>query len=86
MRPEAILFDEPTSALDPVMAAEVLNVMADLARQGQTMVVVTHSMAFARNVATSVHVFAEGRVVESGPPAPLFACPSHPTTRALVNG
>jgi len=84
MRPEAILFDEPTSALDPVMASEVLGVMTDLAKGGQTMIVVTHSMHFARNVATSVHVFAEGRVVESGPPAQVFADPQHETTKAFL--
>jgi polar amino acid transport system ATP-binding protein len=84
MRPKAILFDEPTSALDPVMAAEVLGVMTDLAREGLTMIVVTHSMHFARNVATNVHVFAQGLVVESGPPAQVFADPQHETTRAFL--
>ena len=84
MEPEAILFDEPTSALDPVMAGEVLSVMADLAKAGQTMIVVTHSMHFARNVAKNVHVFADGQVVESGPPARLFADPQHETTRAFL--
>jgi ABC-type polar amino acid transport system ATPase subunit len=84
MRPKAILFDEPTSALDPVMASEVLGVMTDLAKGGQTMIVVTHSMHFARNVATHVHVFAGGKVVESGPPALLFAEPKHETTRAFL--
>jgi len=84
MRPEAILFDEPTSALDPVMASEVLGVMTDLAKEGQTMIVVTHSMHFARNVARNVHVFAGGRVVESGPPATVFADPQHETTRAFL--
>jgi polar amino acid transport system ATP-binding protein len=84
MRPEAMLFDEPTSALDPVMAAEVLAVMADLAKDGWTMVVVTHSMAFARDVATEVHVFAEGRDVEHGPPRQVFGDPRHPVTRALL--
>ena len=69
MEPRAILFDEPTSALDPRMTAEVLAVMADLARDGLTMVVVTHAMRFARQVAHTVHVFGEGRVLESGPPA-----------------
>jgi ABC-type polar amino acid transport system ATPase subunit len=68
MEPQAILFDEPTSALDPKMTAEVLAVLADLARDGQTMVVVTHAMEFARRAAHTVHVFAEGRVAASGPP------------------
>ncbi len=84
MRPKAILFDEPTSALDPVMAAEVLGVMTDLAKQGQTMIVVTHSMHFARSVANAVHVFAGGRVVESGPPERVFSDPQHETTRAFL--
>ena len=68
VKPEAILFDEPTSALDPRMAGEVLAVIADLARQGQTMIVVTHAMGFARNVAHTVHVMHAGQVAESGPP------------------
>ncbi len=84
MRPEAILFDEPTSALDPVMAGEVLAVMADLAKEGQTMIVVTHSMNFARSVATRVHVFADGYDVENGPPAQVFADPQHPTTKSFL--
>jgi ABC-type polar amino acid transport system ATPase subunit len=84
MEPQAILFDEPTSALDPVMAAEVLSVMADLAKAGQTMIVVTHSMHFARNVANHVHVFAGGKVVESAPPDRLFQDPQHETTRAFL--
>lgn len=72
VKPDAILFDEPTSALDPRMAAEVLAVIADLAGQGQTMVVVTHAMGFARNVATTVHVMHAGKVAESGPPGQVF--------------
>lgn len=72
VQPEAILFDEPTSALDPVMAAEVLAVMSDLAREGLTMVVVTHSMSFARQAATTVHVMHRGEMAESGPPAQVF--------------
>jgi polar amino acid transport system ATP-binding protein len=84
MNPEVILFDEPTSALDPVMAEEVLSVMTDLAANGQTMVVVTHSMEFARNVATKVHVFADGLDVESGLPAALFEDPKHPVTKMMV--
>jgi ABC-type polar amino acid transport system ATPase subunit len=84
MKPEAILFDEPTSALDPVMAGEVLAVMEDLAREGQTMIVVTHSMAFARQVAHKVHVFAGGCDVESGPPAAVFENPQHAVTKAFL--
>ncbi len=84
MKPEVILFDEPTSALDPVMTAEVLSVITDLAKAGQTMVVVTHAMSFAANVATSVHVFAEGLAVESGAPKEVFGAPQHPTTKAFL--
>ncbi len=84
LEPEAILFDEPTSALDPVMAGEILSLIADLARDGQTMIVVTHSMGFARNVANRVHVFADGYDVESGPPAKVFGDPQHPTTKSFL--
>jgi polar amino acid transport system ATP-binding protein len=84
MRPELILFDEPTSALDPKMTAEVLAVMADLARQGETMLVVTHAMTFARRVANEVHVIANGVIVESGPPAQVFEAPQHEETRELL--
>jgi polar amino acid transport system ATP-binding protein len=84
MRPEAILFDEPTSALDPVMAGEVLSVMADLAKQGQAMIVVTHSMSFARGVASRVHVFAGGHDVENGPPDKIFGAPEHEVTRSFL--
>ena len=85
MEPEVMLFDEPTSALDPRMTAEVLSVMTDLAREGQTMVVVTHAMPFARKVAHVVHVFGEGRVIESGPPARVFEDPAQEATRALLS-
>ena len=84
MQPEAILFDEPTSALDPRMTTEVLAVMADLARDGLTMVVVTHAMRFARQVAHTVHVFGEGRVVESGPASQVLEQPGHEATRMLL--
>jgi polar amino acid transport system ATP-binding protein len=84
VKPEAILFDEPTSALDPRMTAEVLSVIADLAKSGQTMIVVTHAMGFARNVAHVVHVMAEGRVAESGPPAQIFGAPKEEVTRAFL--
>ena len=84
MEPRAILFDEPTSALDPRMTAEVLAVMADLARDGLTMVVVTHAMRFARQVAHTVHVFGDGRVVESGPPDQVFDDPREEATRLLL--
>ncbi len=84
MEPRAILFDEPTSALDPRMTAEVLAVMADLARDGLTMVVVTHAMRFARHVAHTVHVFGDGTVLESGPPDQIFDDPRHQATRTLL--
>jgi polar amino acid transport system ATP-binding protein len=85
MEPQAILFDEPTSALDPRMTAEVLAVMGDLAGDGLTMVVVTHAMQFARKVSQTVHVFGEGRIVESGPPGRIFEDPSHEATRTLLS-
>jgi ABC-type polar amino acid transport system ATPase subunit len=84
MEPQAILFDEPTSALDPRNTADVLAVMTDLARDGLTMIVVTHAMRFARQVAHSVHVFDAGRVVESGPPCQIFEDPQHEATRLLL--
>jgi len=84
MKPEAILFDEPTSALDPRMASEVLNVISDLAKSGQTMIVVTHAMGFARNVAHTVHVMHDGRVAESGPPAQIFENARTEITRAFL--
>jgi ABC-type polar amino acid transport system ATPase subunit len=84
VEPEAILFDEPTSALDPRMAAEVLSVIGDLARSGQTMVVVTHAMGFARQVAGTVHVMHEGRIIESGPPEKVFEDPRHDVTRSFL--
>mgnify|MGYP006277129927 CR=1 FL=1 len=73
MRPRVMLFDEPTSALDPAMTAEVLDVIVDLARAGQTMVVVTHDHAFARRAATWVVELAAGRVARQGPPADVLA-------------
>ncbi|WP_337173844.1 amino acid ABC transporter ATP-binding protein [Paludisphaera sp.] len=84
MGPEVMLFDEPTSALDPKTTAEVLAVMADLARDGQTMLVVTHAMGFARKAATMIHVFGDGLVVESGPPDQIFGAPAHDATRSLL--
>lgn len=84
MHPELILFDEPTSALDPKMTGEVLAVMADLAQQGETMLVVTHAMQFARRVANEVHVIANGVIVESGPPAQIFEAPQHTETKELL--
>jgi ABC-type polar amino acid transport system ATPase subunit len=84
MTPEAILFDEPTSALDPRMTAEVISVMADLASSGQTMIVVTHALGFARSVAHTVHVMHQGRVAESGPPQQIFEAPEQEVTRSFL--
>ena len=85
MEPRAILFDEPTSALDPRMTGEVLAVIADLAGAGQTMIVVTHAMGFARRVAHCVHVFADGLVAESGPPGQIFGAPTVEVTRRFLD-
>ena len=85
MQPDLILFDEPTSGLDPKLAAEVLAVMTDLASQGQTMLVVTHSMKFARRVANTVFVIADGEIVESGPPKQVLDTPQHAKTRDLLH-
>jgi len=84
MEPRVMLFDEPTSALDPRMTAEVLSVLADLAGEGWTMIVVTHAMSFARRVADVVHVFDAGRIVESGSPFQIFEEPGHEATRSLL--
>jgi len=85
MQPKAILFDEPTSALDPETITGVLDVMRDLAREGTTMVVVTHEMGFAREVADRVVFMADGQIVEQGPPGPFFAAPQHERTRAFLS-
>jgi polar amino acid transport system ATP-binding protein len=85
MEPKAMLFDEPTSSLDPRMTAEVLSVITDLAADGLTMVVVTHAMQFARRVAQTVHVFGEGRVIESGPPDQIFEDPRQEATKNLLS-
>ncbi|MBM4000088.1 MAG: amino acid ABC transporter ATP-binding protein [Planctomycetes bacterium] len=84
MNPEVMLFDEPTSALDPRTTAEVIGVIADLASAGQTMIVVTHAMGFARNVAHQVHIMHEGRIAESGPPARIFESPETTVTRDFL--
>ena len=85
VQPEAILFDEPTSALDPRMAAEVLGVITDLAKSGLTMLVVTHAMHFARQVARTVHVMCEGQIVESGPPTQVFESAAQAITREFLD-
>jgi ABC-type polar amino acid transport system ATPase subunit len=84
MQPRTILFDEPTSALDPRMTAEVLAVLADLAKSGQTMIVVTHAMNFARRAAHTVYLFEEGRILESGPPQQFFENPREKATAEFV--
>jgi len=84
MEPKLMLFDEPTSALDPELVGEVLAVIADLAEAGMTMVVVTHEMAFARQVADTVVFLDEGQVVESGPPGELLVNPRHARTREFL--
>lgn len=82
MSPEVLLFDEPTSALDPEMVGEVLDVMRDLAAQGMTMLIVTHEMGFAKEVATRVLFIDEGRILEEGTPQQLF---EQPKTQRLKN-
>ena len=84
MRPKAILFDEPTSALDPELVGEVLGVMRALAEQGMTMVVVTHEMAFAREVADRVLFLDGGVIVEEGPARALLTDPQHPRTQDFL--
>ncbi len=85
MQPKVMLFDEPTSALDPEMVGEVLAVMKDLAREGMTMVVVTHEMGFAREVGDRVLFMDEGKIVEEGTPDQLFGNPSNNRTRAFLS-
>jgi polar amino acid transport system ATP-binding protein len=75
MQPDVMLFDEPTSALDPEMVGEVLEVMKSLAQEGMTMIVVTHEMGFAREVASRVIFMADGRIIEEGEPNEMFANP-----------
>ena len=85
MRPKAMLFDEPTSALDPEMVKEVLDVMKQLAREGMTMVVVTHEMGFAREVGDRVIFMDGGSVVEEGTPDQLFNHPQHNRTKSFLS-
>jgi ABC-type polar amino acid transport system ATPase subunit len=84
MRPKAMLFDEPTSALDVELVREVLDVITQLARDGMTMVVVTHEMSFARKVADAVLMMDEGRIVEEAPPERFFEAPEHLRTRQFL--
>jgi glutamine transport system ATP-binding protein len=85
MRPKVMLFDEPTSALDPEMVGEVLAVMRDLAREGMTMVVVTHEMGFAREVGDRLIFIDEGIIVEEGDPVEVFSNPRNPRTQAFLS-
>ncbi|MBR8343588.1 amino acid ABC transporter permease/ATP-binding protein [Burkholderia ambifaria] len=85
LRPKVLLFDEPTSALDPELVNEVLDVIKELARSGTTLVIVTHEIGFAREVADNVLFMERGRVVESGPPAVVLDAPAHPRTRAFLS-
>ena len=85
MDPEVILFDEPTSALDPEMVGEVLEVMKELAREGMTMMIVTHEMGFAREVADRVLFMDGGVILEEGTPEEVFSHPKHPRTQDFLN-
>ncbi|GJD52679.1 Vitamin B12 import ATP-binding protein BtuD [Methylobacterium crusticola] len=84
LRPKVLLFDEPTSALDPELVGEVLDVIKELARSGVTLVIVTHEIAFAREVADQVVFMEDGRILEQGPPARVLAEPDHPRTREFL--
>ncbi|HWP48116.1 MAG TPA: amino acid ABC transporter ATP-binding protein [Candidatus Limnocylindrales bacterium] len=85
MQPKIMLFDEPTSALDPEMIGEVLEVMKNLAREGMTMVVVTHEMGFAREVADRIIFMDEGRIIEEGPPQLFFKTPQQERTKLFLS-
>jgi ABC-type polar amino acid transport system ATPase subunit len=85
MKPKVMLFDEPTSALDPEMINEVLDAMKDLAREGMTMIVVTHEMGFAREVADRVVFMAEGQIVEVGTPEHFFTDPQEDRTKLFLS-
>ena len=85
MNPDIMLFDEPTSALDPEMVGDVLNVMKDLAKQGMTMIIVTHEMGFARQVANRVIFTADGEFLEDGKPDQIFDNPQHPRLKEFLD-
>ena len=85
MDPKVILFDEPTSALDPEMVGEVLDLMKDLANSGMTMIVVTHEMGFAREVANRVIFIADGKILEEAPPEEFFAAPKNPRLKEFLS-
>lgn len=84
MEPQVLLFDEPTSALDPELVGEVLRVMAELAHEGTTMIVVSHEMQFAREAADRVVFLHDGRILEEGPPEAVLDAPEHEATRAFL--
>ena len=85
MKPEIMLFDEPTSALDPELVGEVLEVMKALAKEGMTMIVVTHEMGFAKEVGSRVVFMDQGSIIEEGLPADIFSAPQHDRTKAFLN-
>ncbi|MBJ9589272.1 amino acid ABC transporter permease/ATP-binding protein [Burkholderia seminalis] len=85
LKPKVLLFDEPTSALDPELVNEVLDVIRQLARSGTTLIIVTHEIGFAREVADTIVFMDGGRVVESGPPSAVLAAPAHPRTREFLS-
>jgi ABC-type polar amino acid transport system ATPase subunit len=85
MQPALILFDEPTSSLDPQLVSEVLSIIRSLAEEGRTMLVVTHEMRFARQLAHRIHFFVDGRIVESGTPDEIFDAPRHARLREFVS-
>ncbi|MCH3917390.1 MAG: amino acid ABC transporter ATP-binding protein [Spirochaetia bacterium] len=85
MEPEVLLFDEPTSALDPEMVGEVLDVMKTLAKEGMTMLVVTHEMSFARDISSHVVYMADGKIEEEGPPSQIFGHPESPRTKEFLS-
>lgn len=85
MNPKVMLFDEPTSALDPELVGDVLEAMKDLAKEGMTMVVVTHEMGFAREMGDRVLFMDEGRIMEEGPPNEIFDNPQHPRTKEFLS-
>lgn len=85
MEPKVMLFDEPTSALDPELVGEVLQVMKDLAHEGMTMVIVTHEMGFAKEVANRIVMLADGNIIEEGSPDEIFNHPQHERTQRFLN-
>ena len=85
MNPKVILFDEPTSALDPEMVGEVLDLIKQLAKEGMTLVIVTHEMGFAREIATRVLFMDEGRILEDNTPEEIFSNPQNPRTKEFLS-